>query len=41
VFLDTVPSNAPPVQMYPCDESYLWPVIDGSIAATICASAAA
>jgi len=33
VFLDTVPSNAPPVQMYPCDESYLWPIVDGGIAA--------
>jgi hypothetical protein len=33
VFLDTVPSDAPPVQMYPCDESYLWPIIDGSLAA--------
>ena len=33
VFLDTVPSSAPPVQMYSCDESYLWPIVDGGIAA--------
>jgi hypothetical protein len=28
VFVDTVPSDAPPVQIYACDESYLWPVVD-------------
>lgn len=33
VLLDTVPSDAPPVQVYACDESYLWPLIDGGIAA--------
>ena len=33
VFLDTVPSDAPPVQIYPCDEGNLWPLIDGGIAA--------
>jgi hypothetical protein len=33
VFLDTVPSDAPPVQMYSCDESYLWPIIDGGFTA--------
>jgi len=38
VFLDTVPSSAPPVQVYACDESYLWPIIDGGLAALYLAS---
>lgn len=33
VFLDTVSESAPPVQMYPCDEDYTWPAVDGVLAA--------
>lgn len=33
VLLDTVPADAPPVQVYACDESYFWPVVDGVITA--------
>ena len=32
VFLDTVPSDAPPVQIYPCDEGNFWPITDGVLA---------
>jgi hypothetical protein len=33
VFVDTVPPDAPPVQIYACDEGYAWPWIDGGLAA--------